>query len=228
LDESRDPLTIAAALRSLAALPGVRVLIGTRQSMHEDPDHPTPRDSAILDTLAPERVIKLERQPDAMMRYAESRLHRARSDLTDERITELAETIARYDDQPFLFARLAVSEIIADPELADNDDLLARALGSGHSGIFGYAVGRLARTVPEVEALLHVLTYARGNGLPRTGEIWAVAASELAETPLNDVHVETALKLAAPFIMQDSEFGQSVYRLAHRTFAEWYLKKDAQ
>jgi hypothetical protein len=227
LDESRDPLTIATDLRRLAALPGVRVLVGTRQSMHEDPDHPDPPDCAILDTLAPERVIRLPREPDAVLRYVESRLRLGRSDLTDARVTDLAKTVARYE-QPFLFARLAISEIIAEPELADIDDLLARVLGSGHSGIFGHAVGRLARAAPEVEALLHALTYARGNGFPRTGGIWALSASELAETPLNDVHVEKALELGAPFIMQDSEFGQSVYRLAHRTFAEWYLRKDAQ
>jgi len=225
LDESRDPLTIAAALRRLAALPGVRVLVGTRQSMHEDPDHPIPRDSAILDTLAAERVIKLQQEPDAVREYAAARLASALPALADPRIGALAKTIAGYE-QPFLFARLAIREIIAEPELADNEELLAQVLGAGHSGIFGHAVARLARTAPEAEALLHVLTYARGNGFPRTGGIWAIAASELNPAPLDDGHVDDALQLAAPFIMQDSEFGHSVYRLAHRTFAEWYLRND--
>jgi len=193
--------------------------------MHEDPDHPIPRDSAILDTLAAERVIKLQQDPDAVRRYAGARLGSALPALADQRVGALADTIARYE-QPFLFARLAVREIIAEPELADNEELLAQVLGAGHSGIFEHAVARLARTAPKAEALLHVLTYARGNGFPRTGGIWAIAASELTQTNLDDRHVEEALQLAAPFIMQDSEFGRSVYRLAHRTFAEWYLRNE--
>ena len=161
-----------------------------------------------------------------MRRYVGARLSSGLSALTDERVAALAATIAEYE-QPFLFARLAVREIIAEPELAENQVLLAKVLSSGHSGIFGHAVARLARTVPEVEALLHALTYARGDGFPRTGGIQAIAASELTETNLDDRDVEKALELAAPFIMQDSEFGHSVYRLAHRTFAEWYLRNDA-
>jgi hypothetical protein len=234
LDEARDPLIIAAALRQLAAIPGVRVLVGTRQSTHEDPDQPVPPDKAILETLAAARGITLERERDAVIRYVESRLRAALPrlraavpDLGDTRITDLARMIAWYE-QPFLFARLAVGEIIAEPKLADDDESLAHVLDFGHSGIFGHAVHRLSQTEPEVEALLHVLTYARGNGFPRTGGIWALAASELAEAPLDDLHVETALKVAAPFIMQDSEFGQSVYRLAHRTFADWYIRNDTQ
>jgi hypothetical protein len=220
-------MTIAAAMRRLAALPGLRVLVGTRQSLHEDPDNPVPADSAILDTLATDRIIKLQREPEAVRQYVDSRLRSALPQLTDERITGLARTISQYQ-QPFLFARLAVREIIAEPHIADDTQLLARVLGSGHSGIFAHAVGRLGRTAPEVEALLHALTYARGNGFPRTGGIWALAASELAETPLDDRHVDKALELAAPFIMQDSELGDSVYRLTHRTFAEWYLRNEAQ
>ena len=227
LDESRDPLTIAASLRRLAALPGVRLLVGTRQSTHEDPDHPIPPDSAILDALAAGRVIKLQQDPDAVRSYVAARLRSGLPVVSGQRATDLAVTIAAYP-QPFLFARLAVREIIAEPALVDNYEQLARVLSSGHSGIFGHAVTRLARTAPEVEALLHVLTYARGNGFPRTGGIWAIAASELTEASIDDRHVRQTLQLAAPFIMQDSEFGHTVYRLAHRTFAEWYQRSDAQ
>jgi hypothetical protein len=228
LDESRDALTIAASLRRLAALPHVRVIVGTRQSMHEDPDHPLPRDSVILDTLdaPPECTVRLQQDPDAVRRYVDTRL-RSALPLTHEQAAVLSATIAQYE-QPFLFAHLAVREIIAESELATNQELLEQMLGSGHSGIFGHAVARLARNAPETEVLLHSLTYARGNGFPRTGGVWAIAASALTDTPINDTHVEHTIKVAAPFIMQDSEFGQSVYRLAHRTFAEWYRRNDAQ
>jgi hypothetical protein len=137
----------------------------------------------------------------------------------------VAELIAEHDE-PFLFARLAVHEIIADPSWATSMDRLTQLLGEKHRGIFGRAVERLAANEPEAEALLHVLTYARGSGFPRTGGIWAMAGSALSDRPFNDNHVAKVLKLAAPYIMHDSEFGQGVYRLAHRTFVEHYLRSD--
>ncbi len=232
LDESRDPLTIAATLRRLAAVPKVRVIVGTRQSMHEDPDHPIPTDSAILDALGPSEVRKLPRETDGVHRYVARRLNHPRQDtltpplaLDSSTIDDLAAAIAARN-QPFLFARLAVAEILAEPQLARDWARLARMLDGGHSGIFGHAVTRLRRDAPQVEALLHALAYSRGNGFPRTGGIWQIAASALIDAPLGDTKVRDILKLAAPFIMQDTEFGSTTYRLAHRTFAEWYLRED--
>lgn len=226
VDESRDPLTIAAAIRRIASASGVRVLVGTRQSTHEDPDHPIPTDSAILDALAapPEFVLRLQSDRDAVRTYVSSRLTAAiRGIIREDRIAHLSDVVAGYD-QPFLFARLAVRELIAELDLTYDDDKLGRVLGSGHSGILAHAVMRLADTAPRAEALLHALAYARGNGFPRTGGIWAIAGSAVfgAGKQFRDADVEEALDLAAPFIMQDTEFGDSVYRLAHRTFTEWY------
>lgn len=231
LDESRDPLSIGASLRRLASLPWIRVLVGTRQSVHEDPDVPIPQDQAILDALDPDRLQLLERDPDAVKVYVTQRLETRLGDarlkkLSHTRIAELATTIAEYD-QPFLFARLAVAEIVYDSELVQDEAALKTMLDGGHSGIFGHAVGRLKSNAPKVEALLHALTYSRGNGFPRTGGIWQVAASALSRKELYDTDIDTALHLAAPFIMQDSEFGNTTYRLAHRTFAEWYLRQDS-
>jgi hypothetical protein len=227
LDESRDPLTIATLLRQLATAPGTRVLVGTRQSLHEDPDQATPPDSDILTILAadPANILKLQRDPDAVRTYVTKRLQRPGLPQLDAPPAAIANTIAAYP-QPFLFARLAVHEIIARPVWADSAQSLAELLGAGHYGIFGRAVQRLAITEPHVEALLHALTYARGSGFPRTGGIWALAASAVAGTTITDREVAQAIELAAPYIMIDTEFGQSAYRLAHRTFVEWYLRAD--
>ena len=54
----------------------------------------------------------------------------------------------------------------------------------------------------------------------------AAVAAALSDRPFSDSHVAKVLKLAAPYIMHDSEFGQGVYRLAHRTFVEHYLRSD--
>jgi hypothetical protein len=230
LDEARDPLTIAALLRRLAALPGVRVLVGTRQSLNEDPDIAISLDNAVLDVLAPDsdHVMRLQRDPEAVRTYVSQRLRRAAlPDFGEDRADAISDLIAAFP-QPFLFARLALHEIIADPAWTAPDADLQKLLGSGHRGIFGQAVSRFANHAPDVEALLHALTYGRGNGFPRTDGVWAAAASALTEIPITDATVERALQQAAPYIMYDSESGQGVYRLAHRTFAEWYRRSDSE
>lgn len=226
LDEARDPFAIAAALRRLASLPGVRVLIGTRKSMSEGPDRPVAEDSTILAALTADHVHILRREPKAVSRYVVDRLSGALPEAYVHRVHAVSAAIAAYD-QPFLFARLAVSEILADPAITLEPRSMTSLLDHGHSGIFEHAVARLKTTAPNVEALLHVLAYARGSGFPRTGGIWSLAASALLERPVDDTDVEATLNLAASFIMQDSEFGQSVYRLAHRTFTEWYQNRDS-
>jgi hypothetical protein len=228
LDEARDPLLIAAMLRRVAMLPAVRMLVGTRQSLTEGPDTPIPQDSAILDALAaPEnQVIKLQRDPDAVRQYTRNRLAAKLPASHSDRIDDLSVAITEYE-QPFLFARLAVHEITGALEWAKAGADLHALLGAGHTGIFGHTVARLRRIAPRVEALLHALTYARGNGFPRTDGIWAVAASAVLNMPISDTDVEDALTLAAPYILQDTESGQGVYRLAHRTFADWYRRADA-
>lgn len=229
LDEARDPFLVAALLRRLGSQSEVRVLVGTRQSLNEGPDNPTPPDSGILDALGapPEQVIKLPLDPDAVFEYTRSRLAAKLPDSLTDRIDDLASAIAGYE-QPFLFARLAVHEIAAELGWTVPGADLDRLLDSGHSGIFAHTVARLRHEKPQAEALMHALTYARGNGFPRTDGVWAVAASAISNTTITDTAVEQALLLAAPYIMQDTENGQTVYRLAHRTFAEWYRQADRQ
>jgi hypothetical protein len=117
-------------------------------------------------------------------------------------------------------------EIRADPTLAQSSAALKDLLGSGHRGIFAHAVRRYRQEAPETAALLHALAYARGNGFPRTDGIWAAAAGAIYGAPISDIAVARALADAAPYVMQDTNNGQSVYRLAHRTFAEYYFKAN--
>jgi AAA ATPase domain len=225
LDESRDPYKIASGLlRRLALLPGVRVLVGTRQSLREDPDTPTPSDRELLNALDAlnHPLIRLAADPAAVTTYVKQRLTVAPPIASAALI---AQEVGGHN-QPFLFARLAVHEIRADPALAQSPAALNDLLASGHRGIFAYAVRRYKREEPETEALLHALAYARGNGFPRTEGIWAAAAGAIYKAPISDTAVARALEDAAPYVMLDTENGQSVYRLAHRTFAEYYRKAD--
>jgi len=230
LDESRDPSAIAALLRRLAGIPNVRVLVGTRQSLHETPDKPTPPDSNLLNALTTDehQIMRLGRDEGAIYDYT---LGRLTMDLPsglpsrDDIANQLADEVSHVD-QPFLFARLAVYEILANPRWQQPQADLGALLGHGHSGIFNLAVARIRAADPTAEALLHALAYARGNGFPRSDGIWAAAAEAFTDQAVTDDDVERALDLAAPYIMQDTEFGCAVYRLAHRTFTERYLVND--
>ncbi|MCA2215458.1 hypothetical protein [Jidongwangia harbinensis] len=225
LDEARDPYTIAGLLRRLAAVPGHRVLVGTRPSLRDDLDQRGPSASDVLDVLAadPSEIIRLSRDPGAVRGYVRNRL--AELPLAADRVADVAARVAAAA-QPFLYARLAVHEIRADPALAESDEALERLLGAGHRGIFGQAVHRLGVHAPDAAALLEALAYARGSGFPRTGGIWEDAARHLRAGSVTDASVTRVLELAAPYIMQDSESGQAVYRLAHRTFTEWYRRRE--
>lgn len=75
--------------------------------------------------------------------------------------------------------------------------------------------------------MIEALAYAQGRGLPRADRIWAAAASALGDGPAGQVgsaDIDDVLKAAAPYIMLDGEDGQSVHRLAHRTFAEYFTQ----
>ena len=226
LDESRDARTIAALLRRLGRIPGVRLVVGTRVSLTETPDRP-PTDTELLDTLGRNSTtITIGDDPAAVHDYVTGRL-------TDRLPPESRYTLAEVADkvvdrkQPFLFARLAVYEVLADPSRVTSQARFDELLAHGHAGIFTLAVARLAASDPVAEGLLHVLAYARGNGFPRSDGIWATAGSALTATEVTDLDIARTLELAAPYIMEDTEFGQAVYRLAHRTFAEHYWTADS-
>lgn len=235
LDEARDPFPIAGLLRRLAALENVKILVGTRQSFHEDPDHPLSPNRVLLDALgafpnSSTQVLHLDRIAGDIADYVQERLQKnLPPDLPNRNfiINRLTNAITAVD-QPFLFARLAAYEASVDRSWQDPATNLTALLSQGHIGIFDRAIARIKARSPHVEALLHSLAYAHGNGYPRTGGTWAIAATALMDDPVTDDHIDQALKTAAPYIMLDSEFGVSTYRLAHRTYADRYLQLDEE
>lgn len=220
LDESRDPLPIARLLRRLSATPRCRVLVGTRRSLGETPDRPIPTDHELIDALKPDRTLSIEPDRADFTDYANERLQSVLA-LDPTHVQGLARSIAQAAPT-FLYVRLAVDEIAADQAWAQPDANLRELLTSQHVGIFDRAVKRLRRDHPTSEHLLHALAYARGNGFPRTGRVWETAGSAIARRTLSDPEVGEALRVCAPYIMQDAEFGEEVYRLAHKTFVDYY------
>jgi WD40 repeat protein len=228
LDEAQEPEAIAEFLREAAMKPGVRVLVGTRRSLSEGPDRPAAPDRReLLDALGilnDNDVVVVERDRQATKGYLQRRLAAPGSPYAGRgRIVDaLADRIASVD-QPFLFARLAVSELLARPAVASDSPVLDELLAHGHRGIFIAALVRLGAKDRDVTTMLRALALARGRGVPETGGTWIAMARGLDPNVIvPDDAVRRALDKAAPYVMLDGEGGQSVYRLSHRTFAEHF------
>ncbi|MGW4839673.1 hypothetical protein [Streptomyces globisporus] len=246
LDEADQPLTIAETLlRPIAALPNVRVIIGTRRSTREGPDHPAPADTDLLDALWPRArsaaagpatdpvVVEVNQDPEALAGYLGTKLQAAkgqgRLDADDADIVDAVHRLVadhpKGDGQPqqFLYARLAAHELINDPALITDP---APLIGRTHRDLFTRALERLHRINPHYGALLNALGLAQGRGLPDQDGIWALVAGALSPTtePVRmRSTIQQLLKDAAPYLALDQEHGQSVYRLAHRTFTEHFI-----
>ncbi|MEU8773551.1 WD40 repeat domain-containing protein [Streptomyces sp. NPDC048606] len=245
LDEADQPLTIAdQLLRPLAALPTVRVIVGTRRSTHEGPDQPSPADANILDALHPRptapdgsgtpipQYVEVSQDREALAGYLRAKLHAAqqRGTLNTED-THIANAVRRLvadhphtgaEPQQFLYARLAAHELLNDPALlADPTPLI----GQTHRRLFTRALQRLHRTDPHYTPLLQALGLTQGRGLPDQDNLWARTADALTTTPTGlgtGAGIRDLLRDAAPYLALDHEQGQTVYRLAHRTFAEHF------
>ncbi|WP_053739118.1 AAA family ATPase [Nocardia sp. NRRL S-836] len=225
LDEAVDPLTIAnALLRRLAALDGVRVVVGTRRDTSEGPDQPPSERRNLLDALRVNDIIALTRDATAIGRYVASRLAKAFGDVEAVNDTAIAVGVSAHE---FLFAHLAVHEILALGTLPTGpalDDLLA----TDHRGLFRRAVTRLRHAHPASTPVLRALAHAQGRGLPVRDGICALAATALAARNISDADVHVVLDAAAPYVLIDTEHSQSVLRLAHRTFVEHFVADGHQ
>ena len=128
-----------------------------------------------------------------------------------------------------MFARLAVHELIAHPELLtpSSGEPLASLLDGNYRSLFASAVRRLTDASPAARPLLEALALAQGRGVPRSEGIWAQMATALKPGHrIGERDIDDLLAQAGPYIMLDAEYGFSVYRLAHETFRE-LLQPDA-
>ena len=243
LDEAAEPGPVAAALRRVSTLAGVRIVLGTK---------PGPELLSRLGRNEPQvTVVEVDRDGDtaAIEAYVVRRLTAAdepRAALArtgqdtanfEEDVAVVARRIARRRGwprrtRPFLYARLVVRELLSDPQLLARDqgtrlrDLLKLDL----DGLFDAALRRMSTAdspaAPFVEPFLRALAHSRGLGLPRDEPLWIAAAQALAgagDGMLTDADLDEVLTIAGPYVLLDSADGRSVYRLAHQSFRSHFL-----
>ncbi|WP_406690506.1 hypothetical protein REH65_32195 [Saccharopolyspora sp. ID03-671] len=232
LDEAQEPAVTARLLRMLADLDRVRVVVSTRANTREGPDRSAPDDHDLLDALgsSPRDTVHVTRSTEAITEYVRVRLSVAADrgllpGSDDPAIRATAFAIGSSTQHEFLFARLTVHEILASGQLPDGMELDV-LLRNTHSDPFASAVARLTRANPASTPVLRAFTFARGRGAPIAGGIAATIASAMHEDgPVTTPDVHTVLATAAPYVLVDEEQGETVYRLAHHTFAESFTSE---
>ncbi|MGC4975594.1 AAA family ATPase [Streptomyces sp. DT199] len=239
LDEAQDPVQVACLLRDLTDIPGVGLLIGTRSSPYGRSAGSGAHGElpAVLGaTTGRARVRELAPDPDAAARYAERHVRRILrehpagdapwQETVVRTVRGAVDNHVRDGSWQFLQTALMVREIEQRPDVLESDaesrTALENLLARDRTGLFGSAVARITEEWPTAELFLRALAFSQGRGLPRADGIWAHAAAGItgSDVPLNDQKMSLFLSRAAAYILLDGEDRRSVYRLAHRTYAE--------
>ena len=240
LDEARpgDLGAIAAdLLRGLAALPGVRVVVGTRPDRaHPDQLTPTAGDARgpLLRALAADRIVRLDQDPDAeaaITTYVTQRLAEIPGSPyvnQPEQIRPAAAAVAAHSQGIFLFARLLARALAHGDQPLDSASAEAQQLlRGGVAEAFAADLARFGRNQQRVRDLLTPLAWAEGAGLPRR-QVWLALADALADRTgqrYTEADLAWVLEHAGAHLIEAGEDGQTVYRLYHQAFND-YLRRD--
>ncbi|GAB2569677.1 hypothetical protein [Spirosoma areae] len=230
LDEAIEPGRIAdELLYPLAGHPAVRLIVGSRLFGEQVPltdrarainlDNPTYFSAA---DIADYVVARLTRRIPPTV-YAPPDQH------TNAR--RLAAYIAREANRSFLYARLVSRSF----ESADRpvDTSVAGwekqvMLPADVPAAFGRDLDRFGKADRQriIEVLLP-LAYANGKGLPQK-TIWYTIATALAGQSYRNYDLEDVKGQVSYFLIQDTENGETVFRLFHKALADYlrYLSRN--
>ena len=226
---------ISKILKPLSGLPNVRLLVGTRpdsvdpgrrfwalgdSTVEVDLDRSCffgPRDIEVY----LKRRLLCEEEPDRPTPY------RGKPDIA----WVVAKRVAERSGKVFLVARTIVHTLIASNRVIDT--FVPTWLEALPTGIDA-ALERFLSNFDLVDegissvmarAVLLPLAYAEGEGIP-WADIWSKVATELSCVNVNDDDIARVLRWVAPFVVEATESGQSVYRLYHEEYAR-YLKRHS-
>ncbi len=224
LDEAANPIQLEQELlRGLAACPQVRLIVGVRSRPGTPPlagmridldlDSPMYFDPADVEVYAFALLTASDGKPAA---YFPEVAHAA--------ARKVARFVAERADKSFLYARMASRWLAAGgPVDTTNPDWkVGLKLPDGIEAMFGADLDRFDPETRHFVNLLVPLAYARRRGLPQK-QIWAAVASRVANRRYINPDIRELKERAGFYLIQDTEDGETVYRLFHQSFAD-YLK----
>ena len=231
LDHAREQSELRETLRRLTTATPLRIVAAARRW---DRPEPSPEQPLPERTLPPEQTLALGRDPRAIETYVRHRLldvtDPARDEALRDRVAGLVAGGHATPERQFLYATIAVHEILADPSVLGDPPRLAQLLDGEDEALFRAALRRMTAQVPAIRPYLAALALAQGPGMPRVDGIWTAAARALAtaaeDTALTEESLDRVLDVAAPYVLVDVEGGVAVYRLAHRALAAVLLPAD--
>ena len=252
LDEAQpaDIHAIAMELvRPLAELPRLKILVGTRPD-HPPREGAAgaPSQGSLLHALGASElgVIWLDRDEDTaadIRAYVGRRLlDTAGSPYRDQpaAVAAAAAVISQRSDRVFLIARLLTQELIrrgqivalTEPGRHEGSDwqVMEDSLAAAFTG----DLARYGKEEWRLRTLLAPLAFAEGAGLP-SRDVWLAMAEALlpfhppepqtkGTVPLNAAGLSWVVSNAGAYLIESGEDGQTVYRLYHQAFADYFRR----
>lgn len=233
LDEavSDSVVGIAARLKAVAARPGTRVIVGTRASPVVAGERGRPH--PLLRELGVATVANLDDAEDTagdLTNLLQRLLAVPPYDGLD--VEELVDALVAAVTPSFLFAHAAARWLTGrDRPITEHPGWTKEVARFGTDAALGLLVSddlaqRYPNDLQRVRDLLRAVAWAEGIGLPRYG-LWPELAEMLSPTNARygDVDVTWVLNDAGWYLTESGEDGQSVYRLFHQGFADYFREE---
>jgi hypothetical protein len=225
LDEAAEAVGIGTMLRRLCSESTTRALVGSRRSPDGRPLRANEdRHGRLRGVLGEKiRIIDLQDEADTdqdIARYVAARLRDSPHKEDPERLATVSRAVAERARGVFIYARV-VSRML------QNSERLDITLPDGPLEAFRQDLAvRFRDRRASVEALLLGLAWAEGAGLSR--RTWPVVATATSPGELicTDDDVSWTLDHAGSYILEGAEAGQTVYRLIHQSFADYYRSQS--
>ena len=216
-------------IRPLAAMPEVRVLVGTRRSLDGAvvPDGEQ-RHALLVKAFGSGASIRdLADEPETsadIAQFVARRLHAARVRGPDPWIAEASAKVAAAANGSFLYARLVARR------LEDVPNAPLHQLPAGATAAFAEDIAsRFSDDRVRVTDMLRAVAFGLGRGLSRA--VWAPIASALTDGKRTyaDEDIVWMLRNVGSYIVETTVetdgIGQAVYRLIHQALAD-HLQKE--